>query len=140
MSRALLLLILIGALIAAAIFLGPWSGKRSEEEEPLDSRPVILEIEFPEKIVADGQKVEGTVHFRDPDADIIEARFEVVEARIFDPFAFDPDIRGQREGSFNFFVFTYFPQRVTLRVVLVDAQGHTSDPVEFSFEATFPQE
>jgi len=99
--------------------------------------PVILKVEFPREIPADGQKVLGTVHFRDPDADVVEARFEVVKARIFDPFAFDPKVRGQREGTFSFYIFTYFPQEVVLQVVLRDAQGHTSEPVEFRFEATY---
>jgi len=138
--RVLLLLVLIGVLIAVVVLLSPWAGKEPEEGMPLDSRPEVLAIEFPNQIHADGQKVSGTVRFRDPDADIVEVRFEVVKARIFNPFAFDPGIRGQKEGSLSFFVFTYFPQEVILHVTLIDAQSHTSDPVEFSFEAVFPDE
>ena len=139
-AKILLVLLVLGVLIVGVILLVPWGERRPEKERPLELSPRILKIEFPQQIVADGQKVLGTVHFHDPDGDIIEVRFEVVKARIFDPFAFDPKVQGQKEGHFSFFVFTYFPQEITLRVILIDAQGHTSTPMEFSFEAVFPQE
>ena len=97
--------------------------------------PEITYIEFPGEITADGEPVTGAVGFRDPDGDIVEARFEVVEALLFAPFSFDPEVQGQTEGEFYFYVQTVVPQTVTLRVVLVDAQGHESKPVEFTFEA-----
>lgn len=140
MSRTLLFLILVGVLITAAIFLGFRGKEGSGEGKPLGSKPEILRVEFPREIPADGRKVVGTIYFRDPDADIVKVRFEVVEALIFDPFAFDPKVHGQKEGSFQFYVFTYFPQEVTLQVILVDAQDHTSDPVELTFKAIFPSQ
>ncbi len=97
------------------------------------SAPEIVGIEFPEEIEANGEEVIGYVAFRDPDGDIVEARFEVVEATLFEPFRFDPEVQGVREGKFPFAVFAVLPQDVTLRVVLVDAQGNESEPVEFRF-------
>lgn len=99
------------------------------------SAPEIVKIEFPEEIEADGEEVIGYVHFRDPEGDVVEARFEVVEATLFEPFRFDPEVRGRKEGRFPFAIFVMLPQEITLRVVLVDAQGNTSRPVEFRFRA-----
>jgi len=150
--------VLVALAITAVVLLGPWSREapqgQSESEsesksesqseqaipqEPSSAAPVITGIDFPEEIEADGRKVPGTVHFRDKDGDIVQVKFDVVEAKLFEPFSFDPKVRGQSEGSFKFVLFTVFPQKVTLRVTLVDAQGNESEPVEFSFEAVLPQ-
>lgn len=97
--------------------------------------PQIVAIEFPKRIQADGNEVVGTVKFRDSDEDIVRAEFEVVKAEAFEPFSFDPEVEGQKEGSFQFAVFTIYPQRVTLEVTLVDREGHRSKPKRFSFVA-----
>ena len=102
---------------------------------PAPGPPAIVAIEFPEEIAADGEEVIGYVRFRDPDGDVVEARFEVVEATLFAPFRFDPGVRGVREGRFPFAIFVNLPQEVTLRVTLVDARGNESEPREFRFRA-----
>jgi hypothetical protein len=125
-------------LIVAAVVIvlwEPWNEKGPKEVEG----PEIVRVDFPQQIQADGSKVTGTVHFRDPDGDIVKAKFEVVEAQLFDPFEFDPKVQGQKEGSFQFFIFTMYPQKVILRVTLIDSQGHVSEPLEFSFEAVLPE-
>lgn len=98
-------------------------------------RPEILGIEFPETISADGSEALGTVRFRDRDGDIVLAEFRVVAASAFEPFSFDPEVAGQREGSFPFVVFSYLPQKVTLELTLTDRLGHRSQPKRFSFTA-----
>lgn len=149
MSKGTILIVVLAVLaVAVVVVLGPWfkpeSGPEPQRGQPLpleppSAAPVITGIDFPQEIAADGRKVSGTVHFLDGDADIAQVKFDVVEAKLFDPFAFDPQIKGQSEGSFGFTLFTVFPQKVTLRVTLVDAQGRESEPVEFSFEAVLPQ-
>lgn len=99
------------------------------------SRPEILAIEFPERIEADGSEVVGTVRFRDREGDIVLAEFKVVEAQAFEPFSFDPEVAGQKEGGFQFAVFSLIPQKVTLEVTLVDRLGQRSRPKRFSFTA-----
>jgi hypothetical protein len=125
--RILALLVLIGIVIY-------WAGE-AFWKPPAPSPPEITFVEFPDQIPADGEEVLGTVGFQDPDGDIVEVRFEVVEALLFEPFRFDPQVRGQREGEFDFVVFSSIPQQVALRVILVDQAGNESLPVEFTFEA-----
>lgn len=104
----------------------------------LSPRPVILSIDFPSRVPADGSDVSGEVRFRDPDGDIQWAYFDVVEATDFTPFHFDPTeslVAGDaKAGAFRFYVWLNTPQRVTLRVTLVDRAGNASEPVEFTFE------
>ncbi|MCR4404148.1 MAG: hypothetical protein NUW06_02455 [Candidatus Acetothermia bacterium] len=121
-------LILLGLLVGAILVVTLVS-------TTTPTRPEIVAIEFPEKIDADGSEVLGTVKFRDREGDIVLAEFKVIEAQAFESFSFDPEVRGQKEGSFQFYVFTILPQRVTLEVTLVDRQGHRSVPKRFSFEA-----
>jgi hypothetical protein len=125
-------LVLIAVLVALGIGALLWLNAG-----PADSSaaPEVLSVEFPEEIPADGSEVSGKVRFRDPDADVIEARFEVVEAELFDSFRFNPHVEGQSEGEFVFMIFSFFPQEIALRVVLVDRAGHRSEPFEFRFRA-----
>jgi hypothetical protein len=97
--------------------------------------PEILGVDLRPTIPADGSKAFGAVRFRDADGDVVQARFDVVEAVDFAPFSFNPKIKGQTSGSFPFFVFSKIPQRVRLRLTLIDEAGNQSIPVEFSFEA-----
>ena len=100
--------------------------------------PTIHEIEFPEEITADGAEVDGSVHFSDPNGDLVEARFEV-EAGLFQPFSID--LRGVADGitsgAIPFYLQTGIEQSVTLRVILVDSEGNESEPAQVSFTA-FP--
>lgn len=118
------------ALVGALLWLGPGSSP-----SPAPAAPEVLSVEFPEEIPADGSEVAGSVAFRDPDGDVIEARFEVVEAELFDSFRFDPNVEGRREGEFTFVIFSFIPQEIVLRVVLVDRAGHRSEPFELRFRA-----
>jgi YVTN family beta-propeller protein len=97
--------------------------------------PEIIALNFPEKITSDGRSVEGIVSFKDPDGDLIRADFEVIEAQNFAPFSVDPQARGKTEGSFSFRLATTIPQRVRLKVTLLDAAGNKSTPREFGFVA-----
>jgi DNA-binding beta-propeller fold protein YncE len=97
--------------------------------------PEILGVELWPAIPADGSKTFGAVRFRDADGDIVQARFDVVEAVDFAPFSFNPKVKGQTSESFPFFVFSRVPQKVRLRLTLLDEAGNQSLPVEFGFEA-----
>lgn len=125
-------IVLVAVLVALGIGALLWLNA-ARSSSPI--APEVLSVEFPEEIPADGSEVAGTVRFRDPDADVIEARFEVVQAELFDSFKFDPYVEGQSEGEFTFVIFSFFPQEITLRVVLMDRAGHASPPVEFRFRA-----
>lgn len=128
--RTLLLLVLVVLGLLGLLALKP-----TGPEALRPAAPEILGIEFPEEIEANGEEVIGYVHFRDPDGDIVEARFEVVEATLFEPFRFDPEVQGMKEGRFPFAIFVMLPQEITLRVMLIDAQGNESEPREFRFRA-----
>jgi parallel beta-helix repeat protein len=97
--------------------------------------PQITYLEFREWILAYGQPVEGKVSFKDPDGDIVQAEFAVVEAEDFEPFSFDPKVEGQTEGEFTFSLSTTVVQDVTLELTLIDREGNRSDPWRFSFSA-----
>jgi parallel beta-helix repeat protein len=103
------------------------------------SPPEIVFIDFPNQIQADGSKVSGFVGFKDPDGDLARAEFAVVQAKDFQPFTVDlKDLKGVKEGVFEFQIATQTPQRVVLQVVLVDEAGNRSTPKEFWFEAVKP--
>jgi hypothetical protein len=125
--------------IVAAVVLLLWLGSgafRAPVAGPTPSAaPTIVAIEFPQEISADGEEVIGLVTFRDPDGDVVEARFEVVQALIFESFQFDPQVEGLREGEFEFYLYTLVPQEITLRVTLLDRAGHVSHPAEFRFRS-----
>jgi len=121
-------LIVLGVLIVAVLLVTTVTSTNS-------TTPGIVAIEFPKKIQADGNEVLGTVKFRDSDGDIARADFEVVKAEAFEPFSFDPQVEGEKQGSFQFAIYTIYPQRVTLEVTLVDREGHRSKPKRFSFVA-----
>jgi len=102
------------------------------------SPPEITLVQFPEKIPADGSRIEGKIGFKDPDGDITRVDFEVVEAKDFKPFSFDPGVKGQTEGVFQFYISTTTPQRVILGVTLLDAAGNKSQTWAFPFTAIGP--
>jgi len=150
MSKEIIVVAVIAALaIAAVLLVGPWFKQTPVadenvdvvETEPLGSvtTPKITSIDFPEQIEANGQKYGGSVHFENANADIVQAKFEVVEAKLFDSFGFNPKLEDQSEGSFPFTLFTVFPQQITFKVTLVNAKGLESEPFEFSFEAVLPK-
>ncbi len=131
------LLVVLGVVVAL-IGVGLLMSRTGSDKAPRASTPEILQVEFPKEITADGSSVTGHVRFRDLDGDVVQAEFEVVEALAFTPFAFDPGMQGVTDGTFEFSVFTVIPQEVALRVTLIDAQGHRSQPMEFRFTAAEP--
>jgi len=120
-----------GLLMIFSLLIGVW-GQTS-------SPPEIVFIDFPNQIQADGSKVSGFVGFKDPDGDLARAEFAVVQAKDFQPFTVDlKNLKGVKEGVFEFQIATQTPQRVVLQVVLVDEAGNRSTPKEFWFEAVGP--
>lgn len=108
--------------------------------QPSSENPSITGIEFPPQLNADGEYVKGIVHFNAVGGDVVHAQFDVVAASFFVPFGFDLHMEGVTQGEFEFYVSTVIPQQVTLKVTLTDAQGHTSEPKEFSFAAVQTQD
>ena len=115
------------------------AGLRSEPHEfsfqaKIPTPPKIVRITFPE-VVKLGQEGTGFVRYEDPDGDIAQAEFTVVEG---DPatITVSPDlsmVQGSTSGSFRFTVVATQAQTVVLRLVLVDSAGLRSDPMEFTF-------
>jgi len=97
--------------------------------------PEITGITFPSAIPVGPQAITGSIEFRAGKSDILGARFVVVEATSFSPFDVRAPVAGQKEGRFNFALYSVVPQRVTLEARLVDASGKLSKPRRFSFEA-----
>lgn len=99
--------------------------------------PELISIDFPSQIPTDGSRIEGRVQFRDSDADIKQATFDVVSAASFGPFEIKPLwslVEGNATGgAFRFRIRCMTPQQVTLRVTLYDTAGNSSAPVDFSF-------
>ncbi len=116
-------------------------GPSSAFVPPLSGAPEILRIEFPSRIIGDGRENLGKVYFRDPDADITHAYFKPVGGTgNWSPFDFDPEVRGEKEGSFDFIITCETDERVTARfkVTLIDDGGNTSKPVYFFFTCVGP--
>ena len=100
--------------------------------------PVVLGVELPERIEVNGLAVPGRVRLRDPDGDLVEVRFRVVDGK-YDPFWLRVEgLRGRREGEATFTVRCEIAQQVTLLVEAVDAQGLRSAPWGFSFTCGEP--
>jgi parallel beta-helix repeat protein len=121
--------------------------------------PQVLETVFPhETVPADGSRNAGKVVFQDLEGDVKWADFRVeapdpqaltisghipedgvVRLEVRAPF----DRQRQGQGIVLFKVAATAPQHVTVRVVLVDEAGNTSDPddpeASFSFTVRGPQ-
>jgi len=119
------------------LLLGSQTGVGTGVVDTGPQPPVITEIEFPDEITADSSEVDGAVRFSDPDGDLAEARFEVVESLLFAPFSINLSgaADGVTSGAIPFYLQTGVEQSVIIRVVLVDQQGQESEPVQFSFTA-----
>ena len=80
------------------------------------------------------------MRFQDPDGDVNWVTFDVLSARDFSPFAFNPveslDQGDATDGIFSFYTWCGIAQDVTLRVTLFDKAGNSSNPVDFSFSCT----
>ena len=106
--------------------------------------PNVTSINFAREIRADGQLHEGTIWYRDLNADLKTIEFEPVQGEgvIIDPVKIFlqvfPDLKGAVQGEVRFRISTTLPQDVHLRVVLTDLLGNTSDPAELRFAAIDP--
>jgi hypothetical protein len=108
---------------------------------PPSAPPIILGILFPEKIIGDKRKNWGVVYFMDPNGDINHAYFRAVGGTgRWSPFDFDPRVKGQTEGSFDFYIWCETDRRVTalFEVVLTDEGGNRSAPESFEFTCVPP--
>jgi len=105
--------------------------------------PQIVSLEFPGSVWTGGE-AKGTISFHDPDGDIAQARFEVLEGQL-EGFTLDltrapyaESVRGKPCGSFAFTLKVDQLGGYRIRVVLVDAAGLESEPYESSFRARTP--
>lgn len=114
------------------------SGGSAPASRGVGSAPTVLEIALPAEIPQE-EAARGTVRYRDPDGDVSEARFHVVDGK-YDPFTVKLTAEeGRREeGGFAFRVVCALAQQVTLKLVLIDAAGHRSAPTGFSFTCGRP--
>jgi len=104
---------------------------------PPAAAPVIIAVDFPSQVPADGSSIDGTVRFQDPDGDVNWIAFDVLGAANFSPFAFDP-VEGLIEGdttagTVGFYMWCNTVQDVSMRVTLFDAAGHSSNAIDFGF-------
>jgi len=109
--------------------------------------PEITFIEFPNKIIGDGQPYKGRVGFRDLNRDLIKARFQVKGSggKIRDAeetasgdfvLTLPKQVREETSGEFEFDLSVAVPnQEVTVSVTLEDEQKNRSATVSFSFFA-----
>jgi hypothetical protein len=102
------------------------------------SPPEILGIEFPPTIPAGSKDALGSIRFKDPQGDVVAAKFDVVEATQFEAFRVDRALPGEKEGRFSFSLHSATPQRITLEATLIDKGRRQSRPLRFSFEVTKP--
>ncbi|HIQ00340.1 TPA: hypothetical protein EYH33_07415 [Candidatus Bipolaricaulota bacterium] len=116
-------------------------GKLARWELPrvLSLRPQVRDVFYTERIRAGREQV-IMVSFRDVNRDLSWAYLELVEgdkARVVvkPGWSFRPHLSGHGATSFSFSLKVEAPQRVRLRLVLVDGAGLRSDPYEFSVEA-----
>jgi hypothetical protein len=101
------------------------------------SPPVITRVDFPKTIPASGNKFVGWTSFKDPDGDVVLQRMEVVSSLSMKGFEDDPRqglFGSPTEGRYDFKIWCFRKQEVTMRVTLVDAAGNQSNSMEFSFE------
>jgi len=100
--------------------------------------PAITDVVFPPAITVNWAQ-KGLVKFEDPDGDIVQAQFEILEGDpatiVIEPdMSFDPEVSGRTEGAFRFSVQATQAQRVRLRLTLTDSKGLVSEPHEFTFK------
>ena len=104
--------------------------------------PVITEVKFPSAIYGDGEPVDGRVKFRDDNAGVNLAQFDVVPGTCSGctPFSFDPEVGAFIEGWFHFEMWctTTTGFSWTMQVTLKDKDGNKSDPKPFSIECKPP--
>jgi hypothetical protein len=108
--------------------------------------PVITEVKFPSAIYGDDKLVDGRVKFRDDDAGVNLAQFDVVTdtcGGCLTPFSFNPAVTPFIEGWFDFNIYCTIKTGFswTMRVTLKDKDGNVnreSVPEDFSIECKPP--
>jgi parallel beta-helix repeat protein len=111
--------------------------------QPSKQPPQITAVEFP-GIVEMDEETRGLIRFFDPDADLVQAVFEVLEGTLqgFTQDLTQPPyadaVRGKIEGEFGFSLTISDTARVRIRVILIDESGLSSDPFEFAAEVGRP--
>jgi hypothetical protein len=106
--------------------------------------PLIVTFDIPETVPnTPGSTITGTVEFADPEGDIVLAIVEVISGPL-NGFEFDPDVRGQTTGTYQFTIAC--PEggdpcsigEVQATITLEDAQQNRSEPFPFSYTAVEP--
>ena len=97
------------------------------------SKPVITYVTFPSEVVADGRENPGVIGFSDPDGDVILVEFKSGSTITG---SFTPDVAGQTSGAIDFVYWATTPKYYSLKVILRDSNGNSSNPYTFSFTAT----
>jgi len=118
---------------------------------------ITFDIDFPSQILADGERVQSFVFFKDPDKDIAQINFELTKPQEAEPLGFDPQVKGRLSGVIKFTIAATSPPlelEICVRegkqckkvqvadsapaevtaVTLADEAGNESEPKEFSFE------
>ena len=106
--------------------------------------PLILTLDIPETVPnTPGSTIAGTVEFADPEGDIVLATVEVISGPL-NGFEFDPDVRGQTTGTYEFTIACSeggdpcATGEVQATITLLDAQQNLSEPFPFSYTAVAP--
>lgn len=128
--KAGIVAIVLSLAILAAIFIYQHSARAN--------RPSIIGVDFPTEVPADGTMISGKIYFKDRNADVFYVKFEVLEGD-FRPFEFDPKVFGRTKGSIDFRISCRSPQRVMLKVTLLDRRGHFT-PLYLAFQCVAPYE
>lgn len=106
--------------------------------------PLVVTLDIPETVTnTPGSTITGTVEFADPEADIVLFVVDVISGPL-NGFEFDPDVRGQTTGMFEFTIAC--PEggdpcttgEVQATITLLDAQQNMSEPFPFSYTAVMP--
>lgn len=122
-----------------------------------DFPQITFEIDLPNEILANGEKTQSFVFFKDLNRDIVQFNFEFVEPHTVESLSFDPKIKGKISGVVPFSIAATSPplkfeicigengqckklpvsdsapEEVTLSATLADETGNVSEPREFSF-------
>jgi hypothetical protein len=95
--------------------------------------PEIASIHFPANLPLN-TTASGQILYRDPDRDVISARFDVVDGRYYriQTEVHDPD------GMSFSLACTSYPQQITLAVTLLDVAGERSEPKRLTFTCGQP--
>ncbi|MBI1729907.1 hypothetical protein HYR53_04740 [Candidatus Acetothermia bacterium] len=100
--------------------------------------PTVIDVKVPDANSADGSTQLGTVRFQDPDGDLKEASFHVVDGK-YDPFNVDlTSVKGQQEGTFTFNYSCVISEEITLKLQLTDAEENLSAPVAVTIHCGEP--